>query len=391
MPLKPKILINLPESGLLGYRELIKGILEELKCSPEYGVVMFHHIGDQILKRIEAGEFAGLITEGGFPDGPRGLLGRIPMVGIRHPHPLGRLPRVLENPRTVAGHALRHFQNEHIHSFATFHSLASRHAEGRLRSEAFLNRVREAGLPGVAFPDGPRCADSWSWEGQQADLCDWLHTLPTPCGILCGDDEHAHRILLAAEQIGMQVPGDLAVLGYGDDPFKCRISEPALSSIEPGYGRIGVECVRRLLEEIRGEPRPEQITWMDCNRVIRRASTDRRFSGYPHVKQAVQCLENDLPAVTSARQLAESLRISHTALNQQFRAATGKSTWAYVKSRRMEKAIELLKTTSLTLAEICGETGISGISQLSTDIRNHTGKSPREFRRGFHGESGPAV
>lgn len=95
---------------------------------------------------------------------------------------------------------------------------------------------------------------------------------------------------------------------------------------------------------------------------------------------AVLLLEHDLPSVGSARELADQLHTSHTTLNLQFRAATGQSTWCFVKKRRMEKALELLRNTDLVLAEICAETGISTLSQLSTYIRKATGKSPREIR-----------
>lgn len=91
-------------------------------------------------------------------------------------------------------------------------------------------------------------------------------------------------------------------------------------------------------------------------------------------------IEKDLAAIHSAQDLADALRISHTTLNKQFRAATGQSTWAYIKQHRLDHALRLIHETDLTLSDICSEIGIATIAQLSTDIRKMTGKSPRDLR-----------
>jgi LacI family transcriptional regulator len=380
MPSPLSFILNLPGSGLLAYRRLLRGVLEELDRVPGARSVMIPFFSERIAEQIREGRFQALITEGGFPDGPPGLLGMLPMVGLRHPDPEGRLPRVVEDPAATARRAMTHFREEGLEQYGVFHNMNPRKPEGRRRSAAFLHLAVQEGLFVSAFPNGPRTEEKWSLDGQLADLADWLKDLPRPCGILCGDDEHAYRVMQAAEEAGLRIPADLAVLGHGNDDLLCDHVHPALSSIDPHFDVIGRESVRRLLEEIQGQPRKERITFLDCARVVRRESTDRRFHDYPIVQRAVLRIEQDLAAIPSAQTLADSLHVSHTTLSKQFRAATGQSTWNYIKQRRLDRALHLIRETDLTLSEICADIGLSTIAQLSTDIRKMTGKSPREWR-----------
>ena len=374
------ILVNLPDPDQLHYRILVKGILAEVERRGSVSVFVTPYLSPNHIKKIHKGEIHGLITHGGYPDGPPGLLGCVPMVGICHPLALGKLNRVLQDPEATARRALNHFRAEGIEEFGVFHSMDPQDPEGCIRAEAFAKLLALQGLDCHAFPNGPRTAVKWSMPDQLEDLGDWLETLPKLCGIFCGDDPHGQRVLEAAQARGLEVPGEIAVLGFGNDELYCEISRPKLSSVDPNLDTIGGECVARLMEELDGTPRGEQVTWLDCARVVRRDSTDRRYHDYPLVWRAVLLLEHDMPSVGSARELADQLHTSHTTLNQQFRAATGQSTWSFVKARRLEKAQELLRNTDLALAEICAETGIGTLSQLSTDIRKTTGKSPREIR-----------
>ncbi|MCC5848839.1 MAG: helix-turn-helix domain-containing protein [Verrucomicrobia bacterium] len=156
----------------------------------------------------------------------------------------------------------------------------------------------------------------------------------------------------------------------------------SLSSIEPKSEVVGRECLRVLLDEIEGRPRQQRITWVPCGPVIRRESTDRRFADFPFVSRAVKRFEQDMAEIGSARQLADTLGISHNTLNTMFREATGSSTWAYFRKRRLDHAKHLLETTNLGLADICAETGINTVSQLSRDIKSTFGQTPREIRGG---------
>ncbi|TMR18022.1 LacI family transcriptional regulator [Nonomuraea zeae] len=72
-----------------------------------------------------------------------------------------------------------------------------------------------------------------------------------PEAIVCSDDEVALGALLAAEQLGLDVPGDVAVTGW-DDIMAARHSRPALTTVRQPMRELGARAARALDELITG-------------------------------------------------------------------------------------------------------------------------------------------
>lgn len=74
---------------------------------------------------------------------------------------------------------------------------------------------------------------------------------PRPQVLVCSDDEVALGALLAAEELGLAVPGDLAVTGW-DDIMAARHARPALTTIRQPMRELGARAARALDELITG-------------------------------------------------------------------------------------------------------------------------------------------
>ncbi|MFI6495864.1 LacI family DNA-binding transcriptional regulator [Nonomuraea typhae] len=72
-----------------------------------------------------------------------------------------------------------------------------------------------------------------------------------PQALVCCDDEVALGALLAAEELGLAVPGDLAVTGW-DDIMAARHARPALTTIRQPMRELGARAARALDELITG-------------------------------------------------------------------------------------------------------------------------------------------
>jgi len=76
---------------------------------------------------------------------------------------------------------------------------------------------------------------------------------PLPQAVFCSSDTLAHGILTEARSRGLSVPGDLAIVGFGDLDFAAH-TFPPLSTVRidrPAIGRIAAEA---LLARIEGRP-----------------------------------------------------------------------------------------------------------------------------------------
>ena len=79
--------------------------------------------------------------------------------------------------------------------------------------------------------------------------------------------------------------------------------------------------------------------------------------------------------------LSKSVGLSHTQLNRKLVALTGQPPVKLMRSIRLNKAKELLTSTSLTISEIAYQTGFSDPSYFSKTFKSETGLSPKKYRQ----------
>jgi LacI family transcriptional regulator len=77
-------------------------------------------------------------------------------------------------------------------------------------------------------------------------------TRSRPQALVCADDEIALGALLAAEELGLRVPDDVAVTGW-DDIMAARYARPGLTTVRQPMRELGGRAARALDERIAGE------------------------------------------------------------------------------------------------------------------------------------------
>lgn len=78
-----------------------------------------------------------------------------------------------------------------------------------------------------------------------------LRRADRPEAVVCADDQVALGTLAAAEELGLDVPGDLAVTGW-DDIMAARHARPALTTVRQPMRELGARAARALDELITG-------------------------------------------------------------------------------------------------------------------------------------------
>lgn len=80
-------------------------------------------------------------------------------------------------------------------------------------------------------------------------------------------------------------------------------------------------------------------------------------------------------------QFCRDAGMSRTQLHRKLKALTGKSATIFIRSIRLQKAKELLKSTNLNVSEIAYEVGFRDPSYFSTSFLEEFGTSPSESRK----------
>ena len=99
------------------------------------------------------------------------------------------------------------------------------------------------------------------------------------------------------------------------------------------------------------------------------------------VREAETLILSDLSRRITAREMADRFGISESSFKFYVRGILGDSYLSYFRRKRMEKAAELLETTSLKVIEVASAVGYENQGKFAKVFAETYGVSPLEFRR----------
>ena len=79
--------------------------------------------------------------------------------------------------------------------------------------------------------------------------------------------------------------------------------------------------------------------------------------------------------------LARSAAVSPAYFSRSFKAAFGETPHQYLMSRRMERAMALLRRGDASVTDVCFAVGFSSLGSFSAQFRRFVGVSPNAYRQ----------
>lgn len=222
-----------------------------------------------------------------------------------------------------------------------------------------------------------------SWQQQKRRVLTWLKHLPKPVGILCVHDYRARVILELCEELGLNVPGDVSVLGIDNDQMTCDYCTPSLSSISRDPFACG-EAAAELLHHLMQKKHPaRKVILVPPNGVIQRQSTSRLYDADPLIRQVIAYVQQHIGQPFSVMSIAQSLNLSRRTLETRFQARLGITPHAYILNQRISqaKALLLQKETYRTLSEIAYACGFSSIKTFRMAFKSLAQMTPAHYRK----------
>ena len=98
------------------------------------------------------------------------------------------------------------------------------------------------------------------------------------------------------------------------------------------------------------------------------------------MRRIIEYVHDNLTADLTLGSMAGLAAMSGYHFTRSFKAATGKSPLQYVIAARIDLAKGLLRTTKLSVAEICSRVGYNDLSRFGTDFKRATGATPGAYR-----------
>lgn len=114
---------------------------------------------------------------------------------------------------------------------------------------------------------------------------------------------------------------------------------------------------------------------------------DQRLRDLAALRRVRDRMDREFDQPLDVDRLARDAHMSAGHLSRSFRAAYGESPYSYLMTRRIERAMALLRRGDLTVTETCFAVGFSSLGTFSTRFTELVGMPPSEYRR--RAESSP--
>ena len=212
---------------------------------------------------------------------------------------------------------------------------------------------------------------------------DWLRNIPAPVGLLAHNDKAAAGFSAWAIVAGIEVPAKMAVLGYGNAVSLCECNVPRISSIDPNRENEFRAACDLLHEMMEGAKPPRKPLMIPPAGICVRTSTDVLATSDPDVGAALRYMWNHLDLDLSVSQIVREVGATRRGLERAFQHELGRSIIAELRRKRLETFVELLKTTSLPIHEICKDTGFFTRDYLHRIFKKEFGMTPLKYRKQF--------
>jgi AraC-like DNA-binding protein len=108
---------------------------------------------------------------------------------------------------------------------------------------------------------------------------------------------------------------------------------------------------------------------------------DAQLSDLARLRRVRDRIDREYARPLDVDALARGEHMSSGQLSRQFKAAFGESPYSYLMTRRIERAMALLRRGDLSVTEVCYAVGCSSLGTFSTRFAELVGMPPSVYRR----------
>jgi len=264
------ILVVVPNVVNAFWPEVLRGIDDELVAAG-YDLIIGNL--DNLIEREEryvnlaaSGQIDGvLLLSGRMPVARDRSMGdlNLPIVTLASAIPGLEVPQVVVNERAVSAEIAQHFIDLGHRRFCYVAGPEGNFNEVE-RSAGFTKRLADAGF---SASDIIRIPAGYSFAAGAKAGHAFLSIEHRPTAVYCACDESAISFVKVVRSVGLDVPGDVSVVGF-DGIEAAHYCEPTLTTVKQPRAQMGRTGARVLLDQLDGKSVPKGLIELDAPLVI---------------------------------------------------------------------------------------------------------------------------
>lgn len=111
------------------------------------------------------------------------------------------------------------------------------------------------------------------------------------------------------------------------------------------------------------------------------SSDQQRLRDLALLRRVRDRMDREYAQPLDVESLARGVNLSAGHLSREFKRAYGESPYSYLMTRRIERAMALLRRGDLSVTEVCFEVGCQSLGTFSTRFTELVGMPPSTYRR----------
>jgi transcriptional regulator GlxA family with amidase domain len=112
--------------------------------------------------------------------------------------------------------------------------------------------------------------------------------------------------------------------------------------------------------------------------------TPEELANLAHLRRARDLMDRDYASPLDVAAIAHAALMSAGHFSRQFRAAYGETPYAYLMTRRIERAKALLRQGDLSVTDVCLAVGCTSLGSFSARFTEVVGETPTAYRNRDH-------
>jgi AraC-like DNA-binding protein len=113
--------------------------------------------------------------------------------------------------------------------------------------------------------------------------------------------------------------------------------------------------------------------------------TPEKLADLARLRRARDLMDREYARPLDVPTLARAAFMSPAHFSRQFRAAYGETPYAYLMTRRVERAKALLRAGELSVTDVCLAVGCTSLGSFSARFTQLVGETPTAYRARDHG------
>jgi transcriptional regulator GlxA family with amidase domain len=113
--------------------------------------------------------------------------------------------------------------------------------------------------------------------------------------------------------------------------------------------------------------------------------TPEKLADLARLRRARDLMDREYASPLDVAGLARTALMSTAHFSRQFREAYGETPYAYLMTRRIERAKALLRRSDQSVTDVCLAVGCTSLGSFSARFTELVGQTPTAYRAGDHG------